>query len=120
VNPKYTEAEEAIRQKWKQQAAQAQENLIKLKGEAVAREKREWQERIARGAAEEAARKAAADQAVQARGLVDALVAQLKGLEALYGLRVTSHESSTTIHGQQTINVQFTKVAAPRTFTPRW
>lgn len=120
MDPKYTEAEEAIRRKWKQQAAQAQENLVRLKGEAVERERLEREQQAAKDNAKRQAEKAAADRDVQARGLADALVAQLKGLEALYGVRVTSHESSTTIHGQQTINVQFTKVAAPRTFSPRW
>ena len=120
MDPKYTEAEEAIRRKWKQQAAQAQENLVRLKGEAVAREKLEQEQRLARAKVEEAARKAAAAQRIDAQRLVEAILEEVKRLERIHGVKVTSYDSSSTIHGQQTITVQFTKVAAPRIFTPHW
>lgn len=120
MSPKYTEAEQANRTHWKVQAATAQEMLLKIKADAIAREEKEREERLARDHAKLQAEKAAAERDVQARGLVDALVEDLRKVESLYGVKVTSHESSTTIHGQQTITVQFTKVAAPRLFGPRW
>ncbi len=120
MDPKYTEQEEVIRQGWKRQAARAQEGLLKIKADAIAREKKEREERLAKSSAEAAARKAAANREIQARGLVDALIEEVKKLERTHGVMVTSHESSTTIHGQQTITVQFTKVATPRAFGIRW
>jgi DNA repair ATPase RecN len=122
MDPKYTDEERANRSHWKQQATEAQANLEKIKYAAVQREKREREEQIARDHAKRQAEKAAAEKQIQARGLVEALTRELGKLERTHGVRVTSHESSTTIHGQQTITVQFTKFAAPRTFTPhgRW
>ena len=120
MDPKYTEQEEVIRQGWKRQAAHAQEGLLKVKADAIAREKKEREEKVAKDHAKQQADKAAAERRINAQGLAQAVVDEVKKLERTHGVRVTSHESSTTIHGQQTITVQFTKVAAPRTFTPYW
>lgn len=121
MDPKYTEIEEHVRKKWKAQAQEAQENLLKLKGEAVEREKRERIKAVAHAHAEERARKAVADKAIQDVGLVNALIADLKKLEGLYGIQLTSHSANTSrINDQMTINVQFSRIGTPRHFGSRW
>lgn len=121
MDPKYTEIEEHARRKWKAQAQQAQENLLKLKGEAVERERQERIKTVAHAHAEERARKAAAEKAVQDVGFVNAIIADLKKLEGPYGIRLTSHSASAgRINDQMTINVQFSRIGAPRDFSPRW
>lgn len=110
MDPKYTEIEEHVRKKWKAQAQEAQENLLKLKGEAVEREKREQAERIG-----------IAHRDIQAQGLLDAVIEELGKLERTHGVKPVSWESSIiATNGQQTITVQLSKVGEPRNFSPRW
>lgn len=121
MDPKYTEIEEHVRKKWKARAQEAQENLFKLKGEAVEREKRERAARVEIDRKAEEARKEAARKSIQAQGLVEAVIEELGKLERTHGVKPVSWYSSTiATNGQQTITVQLSKIGEPRNFSSRW
>lgn len=123
MDPKYTDAEQHQRDFWKAHATEAQNGLLKVKAQAIEREKLERETALKAAEEKRKAEEKALESkvaAVKAGDQIKSFIEDVERAQHLYGPKVTSWEAKTNaINNQVTVYMQITKIGEPRAVAPR-